>query len=486
MSADPLTILQVNTRDVGGGAEKVAWDLFQLYRAQDHRSYLAVGFKKSDNPDVVCIPNDAAAGPLGRLCWRLHQRLQPDYGRSALARFLCRTAHRMAQPGAMFDRWRGWEDFRFPGTHRLAAAQSHPPDVIHAHNLHGGYFDLRAIADLSRRTPTIVSMHDAWLTTGHCAHSLDCDRWMTGCGVCPHLDVYPRVRRDATAFNWRRKQRIYAGCRLHVATPCQWLMDKVRSSMLRPAIADARVIPYGIDLSVFLPADKGEARRPLGLPPDAHVLLFAASGVRANPWKDYATMREAVARVGHTCRDKPVLFVALGEDAPSERVGQTEIRFIPFSSNAADVARWYQAADLYVHAARVDTFPCTVLEALACGTPVVATAVGGIPEQVNSLAIEGVPSRLRPQDSGDLSEATGILTPPGDAEALSRAIAHLCWSIHRSAIGLAYNAEHDAHRRFDLNRHADQYLAWYAELAGRDLRTSASTQTPRTLAESMA
>jgi glycosyltransferase involved in cell wall biosynthesis len=55
-------------------------------------------------------------------------------------------------------------------------------------------------------------------------------------------------------------------------------------------------------------------------------------------------------------------------------------------ANQESVARYYQAADLYVHAAPADTFPNTVLEALACGTPVVATAIAGIPEQVERRA----------------------------------------------------------------------------------------------------
>ena len=77
--------------------------------------------------------------------------------------------------------------------------------------------------------------------------------------------------------------------------------------------------------------------------------------------------------------------------------------------------RWptfYQAADLYLHAAKAENLPTTILEALASGLPVVATAVGGIPEEVRSLA--GAPGAWsgegHPRD-----EATGVLVAPGDA-----------------------------------------------------------------------
>ena len=53
-----MRILQVSSRDVGGGAERVAWNLFRGYREQGHSSTLAVGLKRGDDPDVFQIPND--------------------------------------------------------------------------------------------------------------------------------------------------------------------------------------------------------------------------------------------------------------------------------------------------------------------------------------------------------------------------------------------------------------------------------------------
>lgn len=87
-------------------------------------------------------------------------------------------------------------------------------------------------------------------------------------------------------------------------------------------------------------------------------------------------MKAAVAQLAARMHGQRVLFTALGEDAPAERIGEAELCFVPYQRNPQAVARYDQAADVYVHAAEVDTFPNTVLEALASGTPVVATAVG--------------------------------------------------------------------------------------------------------------
>lgn len=452
MSA-PLSILQVSTRDVGGGAEKVAYDLFRAYRELGHLSRLAVGFKESDDADVRRILQERASNLWSAAWWRLYARLQPAYRTSAVARRLCRWSHALAAPASVIDRARGIEDFHYSGTRTLLELPAARPDILHAHNLHGGYFDLRELPRLCRNVPVVLTLHDAWLLSGHCAHSLDCERWRTGCGSCPDLTLYPAVRRDRTTENWRRKRSIFEYCKLYVATPCRWLAERVRQSMLAPAVAELRVIPYGLDLRVFRPGDRQAARAALGLDPRSAILLFAAAGIRRNPWKDFATMRQAVGRIAETQRDRPLIFLALGESAPVERVGRAEIRFVPFQNDPRTVARYFQAADVYVHAARADTFPNAVLEALACGTPVVATAVGGIPEQVDSL-------------HAGAECPTGALVAPGDAEALAESVARI---IEDGPLRekLAGNASYTATQRFDLSRQADAYLSWYRDILGR-------------------
>ena len=463
-----LNILQVSTADILGGAERVAWNLFQAYRDVGHESCLAVGRKYTDDPAVLHIANDRSGGPWRRFWWGVHHRAQPRYGSSRLTRHMCRAARRLAEPGSLLDDWRGIEDFRHPGTAGLLDLPSLPPDLVHCHNLHGKYFDLRELPRLSRRTPVFMTLHDAWLLAGHCAHSFNCDRWRVGCGDCPDLTIYPPLRRDGTAINWQRKRTIFADSRLYVATPSRWLLSKVERSMLAPAVVEARVIPNGTDLTVFKPADRQTARNALGVSPDASVLLFSGYGARKNIWKDYETMYAAVRQIAERPRVRDMVFIVLGEAGSTEQIGRAEVRLVPFDNDAGSVARYYQAADLYVHAARADTFPNTVLEALACGTPVVATATGGIPEQIKPWPFPPEPGR-RVSATGEIS-ATGMLVPQCDPSAMAAAIEYL---LDNDALRsrMAVNAVADARSRFDLRRQAGAYLDWYTEvLAARSSR----------------
>jgi glycosyltransferase involved in cell wall biosynthesis len=320
------------------------------------------------------------------------------------------------------------------------------PEILHCHNLHGAYFDLRQVPQLSRRVPVMMTLHDAWLTTGHCAHSLNCGRWTNGCGDCPDLTLYPAVLRDATAHNWKVKQRLYSQSRLYVATPSKWLLDRVDNSMLRSGIIESRVIPNGVDLQIFKPGDVRHERDRLGLPQDSNILMFAAFNTRVNAWKDFPTLRAALLQVAEKGNARAVVFLAIGEEGVTERIGNAEIRYVGPVFDRHVMAAYYRASDLYLHAARADTFPNSVLEAQACGIPAVATAVGGIPEQI----VDG---------------STGRLTRMGVSGELAAAVEQLLASeTMRRRMGAC--AAERVRQLYDLKTQAATYRDWQRDILG--------------------
>lgn len=427
----PLSILHINTMDQGGGAAQLAFNLVQASNAAGHKASMAVRAKKSQRDFVSIIENDGNRHGWARFCLRT---LSKKNGSQRLARLF----------GRPWDTARvlwGREDFDFPGIWKLFERLPHKPDLLHLHNLHGNYFDLRALPWLSYQIPTVVTLHDAWMMSGHCSHGFDCERWRTGCGHCPDLSIYPAIPRDASAYNWRRKQAIYAKSRLHVVAPAKWLMRKANESMLAPVIASSRVIPHGIDLTVFKPGDRAQARVELGLPMDATILLFAAAGIRDNIWKDYQTMRRAFESLGSSSGRQGLLFLAVGDDGPVENISGNELRFIPHSSDRALLAKYYQAADLYVHGAKAEAWGLTITEAMACGLPVVASDVGGIPDQV----AEG---------------QSGFLVPVGDDQLMARRIEMLLDDPSRRAEMGRWACDR-AHAEFGISNMAGNYLDFY-------------------------
>jgi len=285
----------------------------------------------------------------------------------------------------------------------------------------------------------VLTLHDCWLLGGHCAHSFDCKRWRTGCGNCPGLNIPNRIRRDASAANWADRRAIFSQFQYRVSAPCQWLMDKVNASLLADNMLEGRVIPNGVDLRTFYPADKKEARTRLRLDLEAKIVLLVGTHTHSSPWRDYSMLEKALSRP-----EQEVMLLCVGEEGEPLNDGRLKVRSLGPINEPARMADLYRAADVYAHPAIQDTFPTTALEAMACGVPVVATSVGGIPEQIK----EGV---------------TGHLVPSGDVTAMRARLMNLLNDdVVRERMGR--RAGEIAAERFDIVKQARTYVEWFRQL----------------------
>jgi glycosyltransferase involved in cell wall biosynthesis len=448
MTENHPSVLSVNSSVVGGGAEKVALSLHLEYLARGLDSWLAVGCDNREGPQAIRIPNDAHRSPWARAllrpAWAVGRRSKRP---SDIAGIVSRSVRVAAEPDRYLRVMRGFEDFDFPETPFIADLPPVKPEILHLHNLHGSYFDVRKLPGLSAAQPTILTLHDCWLLTGHCAYPLDCEHWKSGCGQCPYLDIYVPIRRDQSAENCRIKRDALAASRLGLATPSRWLMRMAEDAGVVGENIEARVIPNGVDTTVYRPGDKSAARDALGLPQDRPIITFAGRALNESPYKGFSTLADAVGILAARADTPELLFLAIGSDAPPQRIGRSELRSVPFTEDSARVASYYHAADIYVHPARAENLPLAVIEAMACRTPVIASNVGGIPEII---------------DDG----TSGLLFPPDDAAALAEAIAGLLASDgRRGAISEA--ASRTVAARFTLGMQVDAYLDWYRELVDR-------------------
>ena len=436
-----LRILLANTLDREGGAEQVAWSLLQGYRERGHQAWLAVGVKKSTNPHVLLLDNAQTGNAWSRFWWKTQKQSTRLHGKFARWGEKTRRALALlAAPQAIVETLRGHENSHFPATYALLDLPPQRPDILHCHSLQRGYFELEALPFLSKQIPTLITLHDAWLMSGHCTHPFACERWRIGCGHCPDLTIAPALLRDGSAHNWQRKHHLFQQSRLWIAADSQWLMGKLRASML--TYVDARVIYPGIDLTIFRPGDRLQARAELGLPPEAKILLFVAHRARRNPWKDYALLKQMIQQVREKIQGEVILLVA-GDPAAETLTVEDGVWLAPPLATSQQIARYYQAADLYVHATHVETFGLTLVEAMASGLPVVATRTAAIPEVVADAE-------------------TGFLTQPGDVEEMTARVVELLHNAEqRQTMGqrAAQRAQY-----FDVNRTINSYLDWYNEI----------------------
>lgn len=430
-----MKILQINTADSGGGAEGSAYKLFEMYRRLGHQSVLAVGTKYRDDEDIVEIPRVPSGGLLRNVAFyasgiarKLDRRSFP--GGRKIARILARLSSSV-RCRQYCD---GLEETDFPGCHKLLEALPFAPDIVHIHNMHGWYFDIGMLPVLSARFPTILNLRDTWALTGHCAYFMDCEKWRSGCGNCPRLDVYPALRKDGTSQNWQNKADVYAASRLYVCAPSQWLLDCAKASMLKAA--EYKVIPNGIDTTVFTPGDRVLARQRLDLPLEVPIVMFASAAAKT-VFKDQDTLCLAVEKI--SLGRPEVHFLCVGSE-PGVKV--PNMHNLAYISSPAKMADCYRAADVFLHTAKAEAFGKTVTEAMACGTPAVASGVGGLLEQI----VPGETGFLAFSQEEHASQVLRYLElPPEERHKMQE-----------------LSAKRGAY--FSLERQANAFLAWYSEL----------------------
>jgi glycosyltransferase involved in cell wall biosynthesis len=175
---------------------------------------------------------------------------------------------------------------------------------------------------------------------------------------------------------------------LHGAAMVILVSEALRKIVIVEGVKESatKVVYTGVDRSKFYPCDKTQARRNLAIPSDKRIVLFVGSLIRTKG------CFELVEAVTHLNSKKPGSIMLLVIGAGSARkelelhihsLGATEFVRLIGLIEPAKLGQWYCAADLFCLPSHREGVPNVILESLACGTPVVATAVGGIPEVLN-------------------------------------------------------------------------------------------------------
>jgi glycosyltransferase involved in cell wall biosynthesis len=335
----------VNASQTGGGAGRAAETLAAELRRGGDRVNAIVSANVGDDP---------------------HWRRGGHWREARLANWL--AGHGLTDLGHLSSfLWRCRQDF--------ASA-----DVLHWHNLHGNYLSILAAPCWGLDKPIVWTLHDFWPLTGNCATPRDCTRWRRSCGRCPLVGKLPMGGVDRSRLYRRLKPRLFAAARPVLVTPSRWLADRVREV---PALSKLplRVIPHRIDFDVFKPtAERESLRRRFGLDPDAPTVVMAG-----HTWNDpFKGGEQAIRALRAAQRSVGDLQLLIAGEASDRLLAATGLpgRALPFVEVRETLAAAYSAADVCLFPSLAENYPVTMLESMACATPVAAFAVGGIPEQI--------------------------------------------------------------------------------------------------------
>ncbi len=367
-----MKVIHFNNSDIHGGAARAAYRIHHALRDTGVDSRMWVNIAATDDWTVQ--------GSNGKWDKALCQ-IRPQAG--ALLRKVLRTENPIIHSPAVFpSKW----------MKRLSTSDV---DVAHLHWVQG---EMLSVADIGRlRKPVVWTLHDMWAFCG-AEHYTEEFRWREGY----RPDNRPAYESgfDLNRWTWARKIKHWQRP-LHIVTPSRWLANCVQQSALMRDWP-VSVVPNCLDTDRWQPLEKNLARQLLGLPRDVPLLLFGAMGGGNDPRKGFDLLLKALAHLRGQMQDlELVVFGQLQPKTPPD-VG-FPIHYTGHLHDDLSLRALYSAADALVIPSRQDNLPNTGVESLACGTPVVAFDVCGLPDIVEH-------------------QKTGYLATPFDTEDLARGI----------------------------------------------------------------
>lgn len=386
-----MKILLVNTTAHTGGASIACERLMKALVANGHEVRLVVrDDQRSDAPLLKRCRSKA------RFCWERIMLLRDiPYGRVF-----------SIDDGRCGTDVSATDDFKWA-------------DVVHLHWVNQAMLSLGDIEQLVRRCREtgrrlVWTMHDIWAATGVCHLPGSCERWQSGCGHCPLLRR--SSQNDLSARTYERKRQAYAQGDIHFVACSEYLaLTASRSPLLSQHTVTT--IPNPLDTDFYSPVDteaKRNLRSRLGLPADKRLLLFVAYNVNDEN-KGFRRVQQAVDFLSNTATDGSIdldnlAVVPVGKNATAWK-DQLACEVVPFEyvANATTMRDLYRTCDLLIVASKMENLPNTIAEAKACGLPVVATRVGGIPEMIRH-GIDGflATSPTLPTSAADTSAAESV------------------------------------------------------------------------------
>lgn len=428
----PISIAHFTLTDAGGGAAGAISRLHHELLRQGITSRLHVGRKLGTDPHTHDLSDSCL---LQKHALTLSRRLD-----------LLPLLLRHGRPDAFWSP--GWHSLRDVSQEAAGA------DVLCFYWVPRGLLGVTQIGRLlSLGKPCVWRLSDMWPFTGGCHYSGDCTNFQRGCGSCPQLRSHRA--RDLSSRLFASKRNYWRTGNLTVVSPSYWMADAARQSPIL-ADRDIRVIATGVDTEVFRPLERAEARRAWGLPPDRRLVLFGADAGLRDGRKGGAAVLDVMRRIAAEGNTDLGLVLFGTDTAPEGLPDAVSLHPMGTITDQARLAQLYSACDVFLAPSKQENLANTVLEAMACGIPVVAFALGGMIEAIEH-------------------GRTGLLVAPGDVATLAGMTAML---LADESMRLRFSAESRTRARasFDLRTQTTKYIALYRELtyhtSSRDSKTT--------------
>lgn len=247
-------------------------------------------------------------------------------------------------------------------------------DIIHLHWVSGFVNTAHFFKNLKK--PVVWTLHDMAPFTAGCHYSFRCQNFTQSCRPC--FQLKNQTSNQLTSTILRNKRDIFTGqSQIHIVTLNKWMCNLVNKSAAMKRLS-TYIIPNALVQNSFQPIHKSEARKQLNLPEDTKIWLFIAESVNTYR-KGIHLLLPALSQIAKN--KSKVITYAIGKFDKAS-IEAKHIRWMGEVQNEQKLNLWYSAADAFLLPSLQDNLPNTVMESLACGTPVIAFTQGGVSEMI--------------------------------------------------------------------------------------------------------
>lgn len=346
-----MNVLIINTNFSGGGAEKIARQLFY-------------GLNEYYGINTFFI-----AGKLfGIEC---NEGIDGIYNYD---KFIVKTINRARN--LISNNERIWDPYSRMKI--LSYIKKHHIDIVHFHNIHGNYIGISDIGEISKYCKVVWTLHDMWGLTGHCAYPFGCNNWLDNeCRKCADSQLYPQMFVDVAKSRYREKKKDFVNKNIIFVAPSKWLIDQCNKTFLTK---EQKVLIYnGVNTNIFFSLDKKKIRNKYKISDGKIILLFAANSLDS-PYKGMEVLDKALSLV-----DKKEMYelVIVGKGGKFKFSEEYHCYYTGYVDNDIIMNELYNLADVFILPSKAENFPCSILESMSVGTPIIASAVGGVVEQID-------------------------------------------------------------------------------------------------------
>lgn len=363
-----MKILHINTSDIQGGAARAAYRLHRALLDENVDSQMLVQYKASDDYTVKRLD----------FRWqKIRAKFAPALDALPLKRYPDRTKTLFSPASIPFSGIRG-------------TIVELNPDIVHLHWVCGGMMSIEDIARIKQ--PIVWSLHDDWAFTGGCHIKWECKNYKKQCGNCPRLGS--NSSKDLSHSTWKRKHKTFNKIEnLTVVGLSHWLTDCAKESSLlqsRPIIN----LPNLLDTKIFKTFDKKLARELLRLPLDKKLIAFGANSATSDINKGFKELSQALQLLPAEYE-----LVVFGSSQPKEPQNfKQQVHYLGHLHDDVSLRPLYSASDVMVVPSLQENLSNAIMESLACGTPVVAFAIGGNSDMIDHRTNGYLAQSFSPED----------------------------------------------------------------------------------------